>query len=256
MDVGIVAKTFADDVVRIPQINSAIRALPGGDDFLWYYEKCSRIADIAYLSPYALKFFKGFAKGAYNLSKRGYQTVSAFTQNGWVKLKDYYAKVKERLGQSGVILEELVENKRLWTQIDEFDGLSNGKMVTFYDVRVTYQTERVRAGISFKENEILNFDINLPAQLQGQGVGTEIFKKAIAQDAPSQVQGLWKASDNYLGGESINLTIFKQKISEGLTPIQAAFETPTGKILKLNGFGGTPTILVNTSSEVRILFKP
>jgi hypothetical protein len=119
MDVGIVAKTFADDVVRIPQINSAIRALPGGDEFLWYYQKCSMIADIAYISPHALKFFKGFARGAYNLSKRGYQTVSAFTENGWVKLKDYYKKVKERLGRSGVVVEDLVTSPSL------LDGVYN-----------------------------------------------------------------------------------------------------------------------------------
>jgi hypothetical protein len=119
MDVGIVAKTFADDVVRIPQINNAIRALPGGDEFLWYYQKCSMIADIAYISPHALKFFKGFARGAYNLSKRGYQTVSAFTENGWVKLKDYYKKVKERLGRSGVVVEDLVTSPSL------LDGVYN-----------------------------------------------------------------------------------------------------------------------------------
>ncbi|AEA42344.1 hypothetical protein Fluta_0335 [Fluviicola taffensis DSM 16823] len=145
---------------------------------------------------------------------------------------------------------------QLWTSIDEFEGLFNGKDVTFYDVNVTYQTGRVRAGIAFEENGILNFDINLPSNLQGQGVGTEIFSRAINDYSPSQVQGLWKSSDNYLGGESINLTIFKQKIADGMTEIQAAFETPTGKILKANGFGGTPTILINTSSEVKIIFNP
>lgn len=38
--------------------------------------------------------------------------------------------------------------------------------------------------------------------------------------------------------------------------LDAAFETPTGKILKNNGFGGTPEILKNTSEEVIIIFKP
>src|SRR5690606_18782484 len=144
----------------------------------------------------------------------------------------------------------------LWTQIDEFEGILNGKPVTYYDVRVTYQSNRVRAGIAFEENGVLSFDINLPLQIQGQGISTKIFEKAISDYAPSQVQGLWKTSGNYLGGESINLTIFKQKISDGLSPIQAAFETPTGKILKANGFDGVPTIITNTDDEVKILFNP
>ncbi|MEX1192828.1 MAG: hypothetical protein WEA99_12710, partial [Brumimicrobium sp.] len=144
---------------------------------------------------------------------------------------------------------------QLWTHIDDFDGLYNSRAVTYYDVTVTYQTDRVRAGIAFEENGILNFEINLPTQLQEQGIGTEIFQRAIADYSPNQVQGLWKSSDNYLGGESVNLTIFKQKIAEGLTPIQAAFETPTGKILKLNGFDGIPTILINTTDQVKVIFN-
>lgn len=112
-DVAIVAKTFADDVMRIPQINNAIRALPGGDEFLWYYQKCSMIADFAYISPYAFKFFKGFARSTYNLSKRGYQTITAFTENGWVKLKDYYAKVRETLAKNGIVVEELSNSASL-----------------------------------------------------------------------------------------------------------------------------------------------
>lgn len=66
----------------------------------------------------------------------------------------------------------------------------------------------------------------------------------------------WKTIDIlYSGGESINLTIFKQKLSEGLSPQSAALETPAGKILKDNGFGGVPDVILNTPEEVIIQFN-
>jgi hypothetical protein len=105
-------------------------------------------------------------------------------------------------------------------------------------------------------NNILEFHLVIPDNLQQQKLGTIIFKRSIAQFNPSIVKGNWKTSDVYSGGESINLTIFKQKLSEGFTPQAAAFETPTGKILKENGFGGTPTIIIDTSDEVIIHFNP
>jgi hypothetical protein len=147
MDLGMAAKMFADDVIRIPQINSAIRALPGGDEFLWYYQKCSMIVDFAYISPYAFKFFKGFAKGAYKLSKQGYQTVVAFTEKGWTRLKDFHAKIKERLGRSGVVVEELetvgglndlLRNNAFKTL---YEGLENGTLVRKYSQHAVSSAE-------------------------------------------------------------------------------------------------------------------
>jgi hypothetical protein len=164
-------------------------------------------------------------------------------------------KESDKLDESSLDVNEVKPN-RLWNSIDELDGLFNGKHVTYYDVNVTYQKSRVHAGIAFEENGMLNFDINLPSNLERQGIGTEIFKRATNDYSPSKVQGLWKSSNNYLGGESVNLTIFKQKLAGGMTEIQAVFETPTGKILKANGFGGTPTILVNTLNEIRVFFNP
>lgn len=147
------------------------------------------------------------------------------------------------------------EINKLWTKIDEIDGLFNGRQATYYDINVTYQANRPRAGVAFVENNILEFHLNIPEQLQGQGIGSEIFKKAISDYAPSKVKGWWKTNDIYSGGESINLTIFKQKINEGLTPIEAAFETPTGKILKANGFDGNVEIIKNTLDEVVVYFN-
>jgi hypothetical protein len=147
--------------------------------------------------------------------------------------------------------------EKLWTKIDEIVGDFNGHPnATYYDINVTYQPNRPRVGVAFEEKGILEFHLNIPEQLQGQGLGTEIFKRAIDDYSPSKVKGWWKKSDIYTGGESINLTIFKQKISEGFSPQQAAFETPTGKILKANGFEGTVEIIQNTSDEVIIYFNP
>ncbi|MBS9463285.1 hypothetical protein KIM67_12780 [Flagellimonas sp. 389] len=146
----------------------------------------------------------------------------------------------------------------MWSSIDElfpvnFYGNPNA---TYYDVIVTYQSNRPRAGVAFKRDNILELHLNIPEQLQGQGVGTEIFKKAVDEYSPMKVKGWWKESDIYSGGESINLTIFKQKLDEGLSPIEAAFETPSGKIFKNNGFGGIPEIISNTPEEVIIHFNP
>ena len=106
------------------------------------------------------------------------------------------------------------------------------------------------------ENNILEFHLLIPSNLQQQKLGTTIFKRSIAEFDPPKVKGNWKTSNVYDGGESINLTIFKQKLAEGFTPQAAAFETPTGKILEQNGFGGTPTIITNTPDEVVIHFNP
>jgi hypothetical protein len=49
--------------------------------------------------------------------------------------------------------------------------------------------------------------------------------------------------------------VFKEKVASGMKPLDAAFETPTGKILKDNGFNGVPEIIKNTPEEVIIHFN-
>ncbi|MCC9064157.1 fibronectin type III domain-containing protein [Flavobacterium piscisymbiosum] len=151
-----------------------------------------------------------------------------------------------------------IENKleKLWTKIDEHSGDFHGNHATYYDVNVTYQAYREQVGIAFSNNNILEFHLNIPEKLQGQGIGSEIFKQAIIDYAPSKVKGWWKTSDIYTGNESINLSIFKQKLKEGFSPEKAVFETPTGKILKANNFDGTVEILKNSADEVIIYFNP
>jgi hypothetical protein len=146
--------------------------------------------------------------------------------------------------------------RKLWTKIDELTGDFQGKVATYYDVNVTYQSTRVRAGVAFEQNGILEFHLKIPDELQGQGIGSEIFKRAISDYSPSKVKGWWKQSDIYTGGESINLKVFKEKVASGMKPLDAVFETPTGKILKDNGFNGVPEIIKDTPEEVIIHFNP
>jgi hypothetical protein len=89
----------------------------------------------------------------------------------------------------------------------------------------------------------------LPKNLQFQGIGSEVFKRAIKDYLPSKVKGWWKVSDIYSGGESVNLTVFKEKLAQGMDPEQSASETPTGKILKENGFTGQVEVIKNTDEE-------
>ncbi len=177
--------------------------------------------------------------------------------------KDEIIEVLEELGSEAdqikylEHLDEFNKGNRQWGHVDYTGGTFNGNsQATFFDVRVSYQANRPQVGVAFSENGILEMHLLIPSNLQQQKLGTNIFKRAIIDYNPSKVKGNWKTANVYDGGESINLTIFKQKLADGLTPQAAAFETPTGKILKQNGFGGTPTIITNTADEVVVHFNP
>jgi hypothetical protein len=180
------------------------------------------------------------------------KTIQVFQK----RLKAYYEEYGQQMVDNA-ISGVTKQAKKLWTQIDETVGLFLGHNdATYYDVRVTYQTTRVRAGVAFEEAGILEFHLNIPEELQKQGLGTEVFKRAILDYSPKKVKGWWKTSDIYTGGESVNLKIFKEQLALGKTAKEAVFETPSGKILKDNGFDGNPEILVNTPDEVIIHFNP
>lgn len=85
-------------------------------------------------------------------------------------------------------------------------------------------------------------------------MGTEIFRKALDDWAPSEVRGWWKESDIYTGGESVNLTSFKKNISDGMSIKEAARQTPSGKIFGSEGYSNVQ-VLKNEPDEVIIIFK-
>ena len=109
-------------------------------------------------------------------------------------------EIKEELARVGGKVDDVVEKlgrenaNKLWTKIDEYDGIFNNKMVTYYDVNVTYQSERVRAGVAIydSQNDLLEFHLNIPRELQQQGIGNEVFKRAIEDYTPSKIKGWWK----------------------------------------------------------------
>ena len=119
---------------------------------------------------------------------------------------------------------------KYWTHIDEVLGSYNGfPNATQYDIRVTYQSNRPRVGVAYLDKDnILSFELNIPKRIQRQGLGSTIFKQAIEDYNPSIIKGWWLKKDFYSGAESTNLTIFKQKIIEGLSETEAAFFNPHG----------------------------
>lgn len=154
-------------------------------------------------------------------------------------------------------LDQFNKENRIWRHVDYDAGYFSGHSnADFFNVRVANQAPREQVGVAFMGDDILEFHLFIPSNLQMQKLGTTIFKRSISEFSPSKVKGNWKTSNVYDGGESINLTIFKQKLADNYTLHQAAFATPTGKILQRNGFGGTPTIIKNTADEVVIHFNP
>jgi NAD:arginine ADP-ribosyltransferase len=129
------------------------------------------IADIAYLSPFAFKFFKGFAIGAYNLSKRGYETVTAFTENGWVKLKDYYAKVKQTLAKGGVVVEELESVGGLSDLLRNptfkalYEPLENGTLIRKYSQYAVTTAEEASLKLYIQEYYYTEFNKALAGEI-------------------------------------------------------------------------------------------
>lgn len=159
-------------------------------------------------------------------------------------------------------LDELYqEAKKLWLKIDEiFPYYFNDKIATAYDIVLKTGESRPRAGIAYLENiegrgNALLFELNINETLQGQGIGSAIFKLAIEDYNPDYVKSVWKKKDIYTGGESVNLIEFNNAINKKITELKAVFETPTGKILKNIGFDGTPEIIKKTKEEVIVLFK-
>jgi len=144
--------------------------------------------------------------------------------------------------------------KRLWANIDEFEGLYQGKYATYYDITLK-GGGRSRAGVAYiDDNGALTFEINLSKELQGQGILSELVPRAIDDYVPSKIKGWWKTGSNYEDGISTNLKSFRENIKKGMSEASAALNTPSGRVAQKNGFGGTPEIIKNEVDEVIINF--
>ena len=152
------------------------------------------------------------------------------------------------------ILRESTIPEKLWVRIeDEFPLSFEGSSLATLHKVVLKDGSIVEVGYSLTKNNVLEFYLNIPENLQRQGIFEEIFMKAQNEYSFNKIKGWWKVSNNYSTGESSNLTIFKQKIAEGLSAEQAALETPVGKIYNKNGYNKVE-IIKNTNNEVIVNF--
>jgi len=126
--------------------------------------------------------------------------VKAIAEKLQIALKKYNASnLKSYLDEWIKVIKGETKN---WTHIGEFDGLYQGKQVTYYDISLKVEGPRPRAGVAYNEfiegkGFALLFELNIEGVLQKQGIGTEIFKMAIREYEPSLVKAVWKVKDIY-----------------------------------------------------------
>ena len=119
---------------------------------------------------------------------------------------------------------------------------------------------------TLRGKDILYGDLQMPKVVNDNVSG---LGKIMADDAYKLLDdkvdidgfyGLWKKDANLYadyGGESINLTKFKEALNKGMTKEQAAFETITGKFAKQKGFDKIefdPTFNINNLDEIHVIF--
>ena len=84
-------------------------------------------------------------------------------------------------------------------------------------------------------NAGLELDLRIPTELQGKGLGPEIFKNAVTKTGANKFSALWTVADIYENNISVNLSKFRKLVNE-LGPEGAAWETWSGKQAKKAGF--------------------
>ncbi|NJB35911.1 fibronectin type III domain-containing protein [Croceivirga sp. JEA036] len=169
---------------------------------------------------------------------------------------DNLDEVAEYIGGSYKIWKESPAgiNNRLWTNL-EFTG-------SYYKVNFLDNTSVGVADYTFTQGtKTIEFDLNLPPYLQRQGVAAEIYANGLARHPEvSIIKEEYIASSRYIGGEPANLSVFKKlitgdNITPSISPEEAAFLTPSGKIIKRLNFDAAPEILINTADNVTIQFR-
>ncbi|TPN89251.1 fibronectin type III domain-containing protein [Aquimarina algicola] len=117
-----------------------------------------------------------------------------------------------------------------------------------------------------KSKDILYGDLQMPKVVNnnvsglGKIMNTDAFKLLDNKVEIDGFYGLFKKDVNLYkdyGGESINLTKFKEALNQGMTKEQAAFETTIGKFAKEKGFNKVefdPDFTIDNLDEVHIIF--
>jgi len=103
---------------------------------------------------------------------------------------------------------------------------------------------------------ILELEINVPPALKGQGIGRQMFQKALnlGGDRVKGIRGLWTYDSE--GKMSDNLSTFLKNwdyLGGSFKANDAAFTTFTGKIARENGFSNVK-IISSEIDEVEVLF--
>ncbi|SNR14557.1 ADP-ribosyltransferase [Tenacibaculum jejuense] len=138
------------------------------------------------------------------------------------------------------------ENK-LWERIEMVDES--------FDVVYVGGEKEVFGDYEISKIGELGLDIKLASYLQRQGITSEVFRLVIQKHEPKEFKAVWIETNYYEGGKSTNLQEYLNNLHLGRE--KAAFETPSGKLAKRNGFTGEPIFIVDRTDEVQIVFtKP
>jgi len=82
----------------------------------------------------------------------------------------------------------------------------------------------------------LEFDLNIPKDLQNKGMGSKIFEDAMKSTGADKFTASWVRSSGYETGASVNLNKYNEAIKSGLSETEAAWSTWSGGQAKKYGF--------------------
>jgi hypothetical protein len=89
---------------------------------------------------------------------------------------------------------------------------------------------------TFDKTNGVEFDLNVPKDLQDKGLGTIIFDHAMNATNASTFTGTWVESDRYPGGISSNLATYRKILAETGDANKAAWGTWSGQQAEKHGF--------------------
>jgi len=173
-----------------------------------------------------------------------------------VKFVDNYkptstGKIAEIISENGEVLGTLYKQKQFQTS-------------TLLEYSYKYKTPSGNVKTFNKlyskiDENFIEFDLNIPNELKGQGLGTLVFEDAIKyydikNPNYNGIRGNWQGNNsNYIDGACDNFKAFKNaKLTKG-TIEEAAFETWTGKQAQKQGFKKA-NIITDNDNQVLVEF--
>ena len=100
----------------------------------------------------------------------------------------------------------------------------------------------------------LELDLNIPVNLQGKGLGSQIFADAMQTTNATKFTGPWIESAAYEGGASTNLKQFWDARRAGQSEVDAAFSTWSGGMARKYGFKNVKVTYINNGKGVQAVF--